>query len=314
MSKAYAVRITDREVLKHSSSGGAFTALSDVFLKRGDAVLCAGYNYDTHQSEFRLILNQDERDSCRGSMYMQSFALNSWRKTLDWMMNHPEKQLIFFGVGCQGAAFRQYCETLKFRDRVTIVDIICHGVPSPMIWKDYALSLERKKDGRLSEINMRDKRNGWSQSIGVARLKGEEISISKWRRAYSSRTMSRPCCAFCPYTTTERETDVTIGDFWGIEKIMPDFFDKMGTSLLLIHTEKGMALFDAVRENVEFRESNTKDCLQMNLQHPTSHARSRRKFWHDYYARGIDYVMDKYGTISFAIRIKRRFKRLMKWK
>ena len=310
MSKAYAVRIKDREVLRHCSSGGAFTVLSDVFLKRGDAVLCAGYNYDTHQAEFRLVLTPDERDSCRGSMYLQSFALDSWRTALDWLKKHPEKQLIFFGVGCQGAAFRRYCETLKILDRVTIADIVCHGSPSPMIWREYARSLERR--GRLSEINMRDKRTGWNQSIGVARLNGEEISLSKWRVAYSSRTMLRPCCASCPYTATERETDVTIGDFWGIEKSMPDFYDKMGTSLLLIHTQKGLALFEAVQETVEFRESNSRDCLQMNLQRPTPHAENRHEFWREYRAKGIDFVIEKYGTVSFPLRVKRKIKRLLK--
>ncbi len=309
MTKVYAGRIKDRDVLNHCSSGGAFTVLSDAFLDNGDAVLCAGYNYSTHHTEFRLVFSHYERDLCRGSMYMQSYALNSWSKALDWINENPEKKLIFFGVGCQAAAFIKFCESNRVLDRVTVVDIICHGAPSPLIWKEYAISLGKK--GRLSDINFRDKRTGWNKSIGIAKINGKEISLSKWRCAYSNRIMLRPCCASCPYTTVKRETDMTIGDFWHLEKSMPDFYDDMGTSVFLIHTEKGMRLFDKIKDNIDYKESNTKDCWQMNLEKPTEHANGREKFWKDYWEKGIDFVMEKYGTIGFMKRVKKKMSSLL---
>lgn len=309
MTKVYAGRIKKRDVLNHCSSGGAFTVLSDVFLNNSNAVLCAGYNYNSHQTEFRLLFTFDERDMCRGSMYMQSYALDSWREALEWLKEHSEKKLIFFGVGCQGSAFLDFCKKNNILDRVTVVDIICHGVPSPMIWKEYVAALEKK--GKLSNINFRDKRNGWNKSIGIAKQNGVEISLSKWRRAYSSRIMLRPCCAYCPYTTVERETDITIGDFWHLEKSIPDFFDDKGTSVFLIHTEKGMELFSRIKEKIDYQESSTKDCLQMNLEKPTEHADTRTEFWRDYRTKGIDFVMEKYGTISFIRRVKRKMNKLL---
>lgn len=305
-TKVYAGRTKDREVLNYCSSGGAFTVLSDEFLNSGDAVLCAGYNYGTHQTEFHMVFTKRDRDACRGSMYMQSYALDTWMEAADWLKRYPEKKLIFYGVGCQSAGFISFCERKGLRDRVTVVDIICHGSPSPMIWKQYAESLEVK--GKLSEINFRDKRTGWDKSIGMAKVNGMEISLSKWRRLYSSRTILRPCCASCPYTVIERNTDITIGDFWHLERSMPDFFDDMGTSVLLIHTEKGMDLFHRVKAKMDYRESNTKDCWQMNLEKPTEHADNRARFWKDYRNKGINFVMDKYGTIRFTERVKRKMR------
>ncbi len=309
-TKVYAGRAKDREILSHCSSGGAFTVLSDEFLEHGNAVLCAGYNYESRQTEFRLVFDKTERDRCRGSMYMQSYALDSWKKALKWLTDNPDKELIFFGVGCQGAAFKEFASRKGILSRVTIVDIICHGSPSPMIWKEYAKGLE--EDGKLSSINFRDKRTGWNKSVGIARIGDKEISLSKWKKAYSSKVMFRPCCSKCHYTRTDRATDITIGDFWHLEDKMPDFFDPMGTSVFLIHTDKGMQLFDSVRNRLDYRESNTKDCWQMNLERPTTHAADREDFWKDYRKKGIDFVMNKYGTNNLTRKLQRKFRSLLK--
>lgn len=303
----YAGRILDQGVLAQSSSGAAFTALSDYFLDNNDAVLCTGYNYSTDQAEQRILFDKVERDKCKGSMYMQSYALKSWKEAIEWLKRNPQKKLIFFGLGCQGAAFDKVCEQNKIRKQVTIIDIICHGVPSPLIWKQYIKALQ--KNGEISDINLRDKRNGWSRSIGVAKINGKEISLSKWRRLYSSRTILRPCCSVCPYTTVERKTDITIGDFWGLEKSIPDFYNEKGTSIFLVHTEKGEALFDAIKDKLDYRKSDTNNCLQPNLINPTQHAKNRKKFWKDYENKGIDYVMKKYGNISLPKKTARYIKR-----
>lgn len=299
----YAGRIRDQEVLAQSSSGGAFTVLSDFFLDNNDAVLCTGYNYSTDQAEQRILFDKAERDKCKGSIYMQSYALQSWKEAIEWLKKNPHKKMIFFGLGCQGAAFDKVCVQSKIREQVTIIDIICHGVPSPLIWKEYIKTL--RKNGTISDINLRDKRNGWSKSIGVAKIDGKEISLSKWRRLYSSRTILRPCCSVCPYTTVKRKTDITIGDFWGLEKSIPEFYNEKGTSIFLVHTEKGATLFDAIKDNLDYRDSDINKCLQPNLIKPTQHAKNREKLWKDYEGNGIDYVMNKYGKISIINRVVR---------
>jgi hypothetical protein len=109
----------------------------------------------------------------------------------------------------------------------------------------------------------------------------------------------------------DRGTDLTIGDFWHMENSMPDFVDEMGTSLVLIHTERGKELFDEIKERLEYRESNTTDCWQLNLQEPTKPSLIRRKFWKDYRKHGIDYVMEHYGSVTLMRRIERKIKKAL---
>ena len=306
----YACRTKDREILAKSSSGGAFTAISDYFLDMGDAVLCSSYDYDGHRARFGLAFTKEERDAARGSMYMQSYALDSWKESLMWLRENPDRKLLFTGTGCQAAAFRNFIKMNEMEDRVFIVDLVCHGAPSPKIWREYARSLER--EGKLSGLNFKNKKTGWSRSVGTVNRNGEELSIAKYRRIYTDRYTIRPSCHVCPYTRIDRNTDITIGDFWHMEKSMPDFVDEMGTTLMLIHTERGRELFEQIKEKLDYRESNTTDCWQLNLQEPTKPSGIRDKFWRDYRKHGIDYVMDHYGVVPAWLKAGRKIRGLFK--
>ena len=306
----YACRTKDREILKRSSSGGAFVAISDMFLERGDAVLCSHYNYEEHRTEFALVLTKEERDASSGSMYMQSFALDAWKDALSWLKENPGHRLLFTGLGCQAAGFMQFMKMNGMDGRIFTVDIVCHGAPSPRIWTEYARSLE--KEGKLSDLNFKNKKTGWSKSVGTVCRNGEEISIAKYRRIYTDRYTIRQSCFSCPYTRMNRDSDITIGDFWHMEKSMPDFVDEMGTSLVLIHTEQGRELFDEIKEKLDYRESNTEDCRQLNLQEPTKPSGIRGKFWRDYRKHGIDYVMDHYGVVPLWLKAGRKIRGLFK--
>ena len=291
----YACRTKDREILAKSSSGGAFTAISDYFLDMGDAVLCSSYDYDGHRARFGLAFTKEERDAARGSMYMQSYALDSWKESLMWLRENPDRKLLFTGTGCQAAAFRNFIKMNEMEDRVFIVDLVCHGAPSPKIWREYARSLER--EGKLSDLNFKNKKTGWSKSVGTVCRGGEEIPIRKYRRIYTDRYTIRPSCHVCPYTRIDRS--------------MPDFVDEMGTSLVLIHTERGKELFNEIKEKLEYRESNTTDCWQLNLQEPTKPSQIRHKFWRDYRKHGIDFVMEHYGSVTLMRRIERKIKKIL---
>lgn len=311
-TKVYAARIKNRETLSYSSSGGAFPALTEKFIKDGNAVLCSRYNYESNQPEFHLALTPEERDESRGSIYVQSITGDTWKEAEKWLKDNKDKKLMFFGTGCQCAGFIRFAECQKFRNRIIAVDLICHGVPSPMVWKDYIES--EIGEGKMTHVNFRDKRTGWDHSVGIATIDGEDVSIQMYRRIYSDRYTIRPSCSQCPYTKVNRITDITIGDFWFMKKSMPDFFDKMGTSLILIHTETGQKLFDEISDQMEVRESTVQDCIQENLVRPVKHSKKRNAFWRDYREKGIEYVSKKYGILSYFERGKRKLIKMFKKK
>lgn len=107
---------------------------------------------------------------------------------------------------------------------------------------------------------------------------------------FYNRCALRPSCYECPFATTERQTDITIGDFWHIDEKMPGFYNK---------------------NCLDYRESNTVDCWQENLEHSTPISDHRADFWNDCQKKGIEYVMKKYGTVSFGISLKDEFKEIM---
>lgn len=307
----YAGRLKDKSALMSSSSGGAFTALSDAFLKSGDAVVAAVYNYENHTVEFQMILDEKQRERAKGSKYMQSKPGDIYQEAYRWLMDNPKKELLFVGMGCQSDGFRKFSEIKGIRDRVYIVDIICHGSPSPKLWREYAESIQ-KKDGKITYLTFKDKRNGWKSPTAYVKVNGSERPLKDYVRVFYNQCALRPSCYECPYATTERKTDMTIGDFWHIEETIPDFYDPNGNSLFLIHTDRGEELFEKVRDNLDYRLSNTAQCWQANLEAPTQKSEQRDVFWNDYQKKGIDFVIKKYGTVPMKTKVKNKLFKILR--
>lgn len=307
----YAGRLKDKKELIHSSSGGAYIALSDFFLKNNNAVVCATYNYNLAETVFELILTVRDRNKARGSKYMQSKPGDIFEQAYQWLMDNPNKKLLFIGMGCQADGFRKYVELKNIKEQVYIVDIICHGSPSPKLWREYVDSLQKREHGNIEFVTFKDKRNGWKSPVAFARINGQEILIEDYVKVFYSKCALRPSCHRCPYTTTERKTDITIGDFWHIEETIPDFYDINGNSVFLLHTDKGIQLFESIKEIINYRESNIEQCWQKNLEEPTPASKYRTKFWRDYKRRGIDFIMRKYGSDSLKTKIKEKFRKVI---
>lgn len=128
--------------------------------------------------------------------------------------------------------------------------------------------------------------------------------------------MFRHSCGKCPYTNTKRPSDITIADFWGWEKTDPNINkDDKGVSLILVNTEKGREIFDAVKDRMTVIPAKLEDCLQPNLQHPSVIHPKRMKFEQDYQCKGFEYVMKKYGDMGWRHKVgkmKGKMRRIVK--
>lgn len=311
-TEVYAGRVKDKSVLYVSSSGGAFTALSDVFLEQGDAVAAAVYNYQSYETCFQLLLSKKERDKALGSKYMQSKPGKIFSEAEAWLKDNPDKRLLFVGMGCQAEGFRRFIEHRHLRNLVYIVDIVCHGSPSPKLWKEYAELLERSNKGIISFLTFKDKRNSWLRPTALVKIHNKEFSINDYVKIFYNQCALRPSCHVCPYATTVRKTDMTIGDFWHIEKTIPEFYDPQGNSLFLIHTNRGKELFNAIKEKIDFQKSDIEHCLQDNLKAPTPISPERPMFWEDYRRNGIGYIMKKYGDSSLKSAVINKLKKIIR--
>ncbi len=184
-----------------------------------------------------------------------------------------------------------------------LCDIVCHGTPSPVIFQDYIQFCEKKNRSKVIEYYCRYKGSGWHSHVEKAVYEsGTEDSTSQLSQCYKalfySNTILRPACHNCKFANVSRPSDITIGDFWGIEKCMPDFDDNLGVSLVLVNSAKGMDLFQKI-SNLQCQESTIKDCLQRNLHTPTALSPQRDQFLKDYWDRGFEFVLKQYAGYSF---------------
>ncbi len=293
-ARIFAARHKNQEVVRTSSSGGLFTAISDYYLTQGNAVASCIYNCKSRRVEFQLYDSEKMRNKAKGSKYIQAYMGDIFSECFSWLAGHDGKKIVFFGTGCQVAGFLKYAALKQIRSRVLAVDLICHGAPSPRLWKEYVAHLERKENHTAGELSFKDKRNGWMDPFSYIRFGEKEISVKPYADWFYREWSIRESCYQCPYTKMKRNSDLTIGDFWGIQQSMPHFFDPMGVSLLLLQSEEGQAVFKEIEQQLIIEESNEKACLQPRLIFPANRPADRDRFWSDYEKKGIAYCQKHY--------------------
>lgn len=297
-----------------SSSAGVAKELSEYIIKNEGFVVGAAYNKDFSVSH-RIVSTIEKLEVLSGSKYQQS-DINHVYTEIKNLLNKG-KRVLFIGTPCQVSGLKHFLRK-KYQNLFTC-DLICHGVPSPKVFHSYLCFIESKYKRKIANINMRDKTNGWDKpgiriyfTDGFSIYKNKETNL--FNCIYSVHYATRPSCHKCLYANMKREGDITIGDFWGIEKIHPDFYDRNGVSLVLINNKKGEALIKNVIDKFDTFSSNKEECIQPNLAHPAPISPVRKKFFEDFNKLNFEDIAQKYldyGSInlykSYIRRICRKF-------
>lgn len=307
----YAARHKDMDEIMKSRSGAAFVAISDNILDKGGVVYGAGYK-DHFRVAHKRATTKEERDEFRGSKYVQSDLTGVFRQVKQDLKNGMT--VLFSGTPCQTSGLNSYVGK-KLRENLVLIDIVCHGVPGPYIWRDYLAFLEKKKGDTITMVNFRDKeRFGWKAHKETFAFGGGKVNFTY---VFYQHIMFRHSCGKCHFCNTTRPSDITIADFWGWEKTDPNFNqDDKGCSLVLVNTPKGRSIFEAVRDKLNTIPTELDNCLQPNLQHPSGIHPKRMQFEKDYIKHGFKYVMYKYGNLGIDIKLKKlkqNIKNKIKW-
>ncbi len=299
----YGVRQKNKDEVMKSRSGGAFPAFSDYVLGKKGVIYGAGYKGHFVVSH-RRVDNVACLDELRGSKYVQSDLEGIFRQVKEDLVSG--KWVLFSGTGCQTAGLSSYIPD-KLKERLVLVDIVCHGVPGPNVWRDYLGYVEKKAGNKVEEVEFRNKKIfGWKAHHESFRFVNSHIiTTTAYSYLFYQHIMLRECCGNCHFTNLRRTGDLTIADFWGWEKTNKDFNkDDKGVSLVLVNTPKGQALFDAVKGKFDVIEPLLEDCMQTHLMKPTLHSPKRETFVKDYERRGIEYIMRKYGNEGWRYAVK----------
>jgi len=304
-----AVRLNDKEKLMQSQSGGAFTALAEVAF--AEVAIVYGVALIDREAVYIRCESLEQLPPVKGSKYVQA----ELRDTYKQIKSDLQKGLtvLFVGTPCYVHGLFSWLDFLKVdTSRLCGVDLVCFGVASPLIVKEYLQYLDRHYKVRISEYNYRDKAFGWKGSYESFRVNGKlEFRRSLLAKLYNDRLSIRPSCYFCNYTSFDRVSDITIGDFWGIEKIHPELDDNKGVSLVMVNTSKGREWFEKIKDNLTIEVSNREDCAQPRLKSPSMLPKVRALFWNDYRNNSFDALIEKYAYDSFAKRVVGFFLRLL---
>jgi len=253
---SFAVINQNTEVLLDSSSGGAFTLFAEQIIEQGGVVFGAKFD-----EKFKVIHSYTDKSEgladFRGSKYVQSDIGSSYEDVKTFLQNG--RAVLFSGTPCQIGGLKSY---LKNADTslLVCVDLICYGVPSPKIWKKYyEFIVDKKFNGRkITKVRFRDKTKGWLGNLFSIVSNDKSLFQNNrsnfFKRVFLNRLSVRPSCFDCRYKSNSRQSDVSIGDFWGIEKVHPELSTSNGVSLVIIHTDVGGSLLDKYKSRAVIRK------------------------------------------------------------
>lgn len=300
-----------------STSGGAFSALADAMYAQGGYVSGAVYNEDFSVSNF-ISDNPADLAKLRSSKYLQSNAEGLYKNIRD-LLRKGEKVLAC-GTPCQMAALRSFLH--KDYDNLIIVDFICRGVNSPKVYRKYLDSLERRYGGKVVYVKAKNKELGWRNLTRKVVFDNGKVYYGvrmddDFRRGYHTNVFCRPSCYVCQYKGFPRMADITIADYWGIEKVDKNLDNNIGTSMILLNSKKGEAYFDLVKDKLEWEYTKFESILPGNiaLRKPIEPAKiNRKQFFEDLDKGTFDDVVRKYfplkkgKDVSFRGKIKQLIK------
>lgn len=263
---AYAAIHTDADIRYGSTSGGVFSLLCQWIFERGGIVYGAAYD-----EKFDVVHcpaeNMEQVHKLRGAKYAQSYLNDCYTQVRRQL--EAGRYVLFSGTPCQVGGLRAYLG--KDYEKLLLVDLICHGVPSPKVWQHYIAyrSIQDAQGEKPAAINLRSKETGWPRySIRFDYPSGQFYSAYNFQdpylRGFVGNLCLRPSCYDCRFKGDTRISDFTLGDYWGVWDQRPEYHDEKGTSLVLLHTEKAKQCWEQIAGQLKAEQVDVQEALKDN--------------------------------------------------
>jgi coenzyme F420-reducing hydrogenase beta subunit len=295
----------DCQIRKESSSGGAFSALAMSVLTNGGYVIGAGYDASM-TVKHQICHSVEDLQRLRGSKYVQSDIGLTYRDVKK-ILSEGVKPVLFVGTPCQVAGLRSYLR--KDYANLYCCDFICHGTPSPLLFKEYLRWVESIKHIRISSFNFRHKHSGWYDALRVANGNGYmKGKLDAYFFGFNRDITLRESCYHCPAIGLPRKGDITVADYWGVGMMYR--FEALheisnGISLVMLNNEKGKMLFEQSQSYMHWSLGSLDEALSRNqpMIRASHRPQSRDTFYDDLHRFGFEYVRRKYLRINGKSRV-----------
>ena len=261
-NKCYVGYIKDTIEKMRTSSGGLFSAIANYFLEADGIVIGAAYD-EKFTLNHIAISKKEDLIKLNGSKYVQS-NLND---IFTFIKNNIRaKKILFVGTPCQVAGLRVFLKSDY--ENLTCIDLVCHGVPSIKLLKKYIQELEIKQKSKMLTCDFRDKKTGWSNYSCTYTFENSKVSNfhcdDDYVNIYLSNVALRESCYNCKFKIGNKYSDITLGDFWGVKNYYPEFFNDKGVSAIILNTEKGIEVFDKIKDKIIFKECDLTEIINGN--------------------------------------------------
>ena len=303
----------DESVRSTSSSGGTFYELAKAVVSRGGIVY--GCALDSELVARHIGVEAlDGLSALKGSKYVQSDVGTTYADVKKWLSQGRE--VLYSGTPCQIAGLKNYLG--REYDTLLLVDVLCHGVPSPGVFSDYLGYLTDKFGSKPVSVNFRNKEKSWKRLyFEVVFENGKRYftfcGYDRYMSMFLNNISLRPSCYDCHFTTTNRQGDITLGDFWGIGRKYPERDDDKGISLIIVNSEKGARVYSEIADGLSGFDSEIETALagQQTLSSPTKKNPKHNDFYRLYSDKGLKTAIESVTEIPTAP--KRAYYAVMRW-
>lgn len=313
--KSYVVQQKDPAILRQSTSGGFFSAIAKYTINQSGVVFGAAFDQD-------MILHHQAAESLkdcakfRGSKYVQSLVGETYRQMEDYLKRG--RQVVFSGTPCQIAGLNGFLGNKKYENLIT-VDVVCRGTPTPRLLKKYLSYYSGVFRDKVTDYRSRDKHYGYDYSTATIFFEDSKNQYHKGKESdlmlglYFKNLISRPSCYQCHFKTINRHSDITIFDCWNAPAVFNEFSRK-GATNVFIHTKKGLNIFDKLKPDFVWAESETNRQIENDgvmIKHCVPENPMRQQFFHDLHLMSIPEIERKYYPQTFWVKTKSFMKKML---
>ena len=304
----YAARSRDDAVLRFSSSGGVFTELARVVLAKKGVVVAAGWNRATMTVEHRCVESEEELADLRGSKYVTS-DMSGVYGPLERFVSEG-REILFVGTPCQIAAIRR---RLGIRSNLMLCAVVCHSNVPADVWALYCDEIQKRVRSRIVNVRFRDKKDGWAKSSFCVDFEDQTSSIrapaydNEYAKIFFSGYATKAACFDCKFRAGHSGADLVIGDFWGIEDVLPALNDGKGVNVVLAYSLRGNDILSStnlILNEVTYRQAVAKNSfIEVS---PNTDLVKRARFQRVYKSRRLQNAMRyaEYGPLSREILVR----------
>lgn len=265
LHKVYACFSTDEDIRSKSSSGGVFTQLAMQVLSDNGVVFGAGFD-ETFKVQHKHIESKEDLDGLRRSKYVQSDTASTFREAKAFLKEG--RSVLYCGTPCQIAGLKAYLK--REYDNLLTCDLACHGVPSPRVWKMYLDFLRDQYKSNIKSVSFRDKSTGWNNSSMKIDFENGSRYTDRVKRetffiGFGKSIFNRSSCYDCKFRIDNTKADITLADFWGIDRQSDvEFTDNKGISLILTHTEAGEKALSQINGGIFMKQRTLDEAVKYN--------------------------------------------------